>query len=309
MDSLPPYVPRPPVAPPAPRMSPVAPTHDQARPSRFHSSPLHIVVYAVVIFAFWNIPGARTLINPLKLFTIGWHELCHISLAILTGGSVMKVCIDPDMGGATIVSGGHPPTILAAGYVGSTIFGGLFIMAGFDTLVSKIMSFVLGVGLIAPLALVRNKLTILLTVVYEGLLVGFWFIDHARSCKRRQALRWYCLFIGVMNALYVVWDIADDKYFRKANDSDATQWSLLYPRIPAHVWATLWIIFEIAVLTGFVLLGIAAFKRTPDEMYAEAGYHLMCNNHLQTRIASRYPLYPTLNAVDPSPPSSLPLVL
>lgn len=74
----------------------------------------------------------------------------------------MKVCIDPDMGGCTIVSGGHPPTILAAGYVGSTIFGGLFIMAGFDTLVSKIMSFVLGVGLIAPLALVRNKLYVYL---------------------------------------------------------------------------------------------------------------------------------------------------
>lgn len=100
-------------------------------------------------------------------------------------------------------------------------------MAGFDTLVSKIMSFVIGVGLAAPLALVRNKLyvlsapfpptfltlasiplppsllsarlsalrnphttrplapytmayrTILLTVVYEGLLIGFWFIDHA----------------------------------------------------------------------------------------------------------------------------------
>ncbi|CDO73276.1 hypothetical protein BN946_scf185008.g38 [Trametes cinnabarina] len=265
-------------------MSPVAPTHDQARTISLASIPLPahthislsvqvpvlyvIVVYAVVIFAFWNIPGARTVINPLKLFTIGWHELCHISMAILTGGTVLKVCIDPDMGGATIVSGGHPTTILAAGYVGSTIFGGLFIMAGFDTLVSKIMSFVLGVGLIAPLALVRNKLTILLTVIYEGLLVGFWFIDHA------QALRWYCLFIGVMNALYVVWDIADDKYFRKANDSDATQWSILYPRIPAHVWATLWIVFEIAVLTGFVLLGIAAFKRTPDQMAAEAGTSL-----------------------------------
>lgn len=29
-------------------------------------------------------------------------------------------------------------------------------------------------------------------------------------------------------------DIADDKYFRKANDSDATQFSLLYPWIGAH---------------------------------------------------------------------------
>ncbi len=31
-------------------------------------------------------------------------------------------------------------------------------MAGFDTLVSKIMSFVIGIGLVAPLAVVRNKL-------------------------------------------------------------------------------------------------------------------------------------------------------
>lgn len=36
--------------------------------------------------------------------------------------------------------------------------GGLFILAGWDTLVAKVMSFVLGIGLIMPLALVRDKL-------------------------------------------------------------------------------------------------------------------------------------------------------
>lgn len=39
-----------------------------------------IVVYAVVIFAFWVIPGFRVVLNPLKLLTIGWHELCHITM-------------------------------------------------------------------------------------------------------------------------------------------------------------------------------------------------------------------------------------
>lgn len=42
------------------------------------SSSPQIVVYTVVIFAVWNIPAVRNLINPLKLFAIGWHELCHI---------------------------------------------------------------------------------------------------------------------------------------------------------------------------------------------------------------------------------------
>lgn len=70
----------------------------------------------------------------------------------------MSVSIDPNTGGATRVEGGHPPTILAAGYIGSTIFGGVFTLGGWDTLVAKILSFVLGIGLISPLVLVRDKL-------------------------------------------------------------------------------------------------------------------------------------------------------
>lgn len=34
--------------------------------------------------------------------------------------------------------------------------------------------------------------TIILTIIYEILLVGFWFIDHG------NALRWYCLFLGII---------------------------------------------------------------------------------------------------------------
>ena len=110
----------------------------------------------------------------------------------------MRMSIDPAKGGYTTVDGGHSPSILCAGYVGSTLLGGLFLLGGFDTLVAKLLSFVAAVGLIAPLSLVRDKLyvdqllprshphegadthrTIFLTLVFEGLLVGFWFVDHA----------------------------------------------------------------------------------------------------------------------------------
>ncbi|EPT01312.1 hypothetical protein FOMPIDRAFT_1049021 [Fomitopsis schrenkii] len=253
-------------------MSPITPTKEQL-PTLYIS-----VVFTVVIFGLWVIPILRLLIVPLKLFTVGFHEFCHIVAAVFTGGNVTKVTIDPDIGGATHVEGGRPLAILTAGYVGSTIFGGVFVLAGFDILMSKILSFVLGLGLIAPLALVRNKLTILLTCIYEGLLVGFWFVDHG------QPLRWYCLFVGIMNIFYVIWDIADDMYFRKSNDSDATQFARLFPRVPAHAdvrrsspyaaWAALWIAFELGVLVGFMLLGIVAFKRTDAQMYQEAAEFL-----------------------------------
>lgn len=56
------------------------------------------------------------------------------------------------------MEGGRPPIILSAGYFGSSVFGGAFILGGFDSLVAKILSFVLGLGLITPLVLVRDKL-------------------------------------------------------------------------------------------------------------------------------------------------------
>ena len=56
------------------------------------------------------------------------------------------------------MEGGSPWFTLSAGYIGSTLLGGVFILGGCDTLVAKVMSFVLGVGLVLPLVLVRDKL-------------------------------------------------------------------------------------------------------------------------------------------------------
>ncbi|KAJ6621355.1 peptidase M50B-like-domain-containing protein [Mycena sp. CBHHK59/15] len=245
---------RPPIAPPmgSPSQSAIP---GALTPSGDQIVVLYVIIaMAVIIFGFWNVPVVRALINPLKLFTIGWHELCHISAAIFSGGRILKVTIDPHVGGATIVEGGRPLFILSSGYIGSTLLGALFTLAGWDTLVAKVMSFVLGIGLIMPLALVRDKLTILLTIIYEAFLIGFWFVDHG------GALRWYCLFIGVMNILFVIWDVADDRFFHKTNDSDATQFAILYPRISPHQWACIWIFFELGVLAAFSVLGIMAFK-------------------------------------------------
>ncbi|KAK0188790.1 peptidase M50B-like-domain-containing protein [Armillaria mellea] len=258
---------RPPLA--APTASASAAATSTITPSSDQIVVLYVMIsMAVVIFGFWNVPGIRNCINPLKLFTIGWHELCHIIIAILTGGRILRITIDPHVGGATIVEGGRPAFILAAGYIGSTLFGGLFVLAGWDILVAKIMSFVLGIGMIMPLKLVRDKFTILLTILYEALLIGFWFIDHA------SALRWYCLFVGIMNIFYAVWDVADDRFFHKTNDSDATQFSILFPRIQPHIWATFWIFFEALVLAGVAVLGILVFKRTSTQMYDEAAKFL-----------------------------------
>jgi hypothetical protein len=76
---------------------------------------------------------------------------------------------------------------------------------------------------------------------------------------------------------YVVWDFTDDRFFKKLNDSDATQFSLLYPKVPAHCkslvraqsgtahalqidWATGWFVLSALVFIAMLLVGIAVFK-------------------------------------------------
>lgn len=50
---------------------------------QLHTNHLQILAMAVIIFGFWNVPIVRNFINPLKLFTIGLHEFCHISAVSL----------------------------------------------------------------------------------------------------------------------------------------------------------------------------------------------------------------------------------
>jgi hypothetical protein len=50
--------------------------------------------------------------------------------------------------------------------------------------------------------------------------------------------------------------------FRPERTKNSTQYS---------VWAVFWITFQLAWLIGFVLIGIASFKLTPEQMAVEAG--------------------------------------
>ena len=77
---------------------------------------------------------------------------------MLTGGTILSVSIDPNLGGCTRVEGGYPSIILTAGYFGSTVVGAAFTLGGWDTLVAKVLSFIYGIGLICPIILVRDKL-------------------------------------------------------------------------------------------------------------------------------------------------------
>ena len=122
------------------------------------------------------------------------------------------------------MQGGISAVTLPAGYLGSSLIGALLIFCGFDIVASKIASIVLGVCFLLTLWWARKDwLTIGTIILAVGLLVVCWFINHAEplrfvvvSClsptsksQDRVGLdeSFEQLFIGVMSALYSVWDI------------------------------------------------------------------------------------------------------
>lgn len=161
-----------------------------------------IAAYAAVIAVLWNVPYVRYSLWPFKMLVIAFHEFGHALAAVLTGGKVKSISLDPNEGGVTHMLGGRAGVTLPAGYLGSSLVGALLTFCGFDEVASKVASIVLGACFLAILWWARRDwLTIITVLLAVGLIVACWFIAHA------EALRFVVLFIGVMSSLYSVWDI------------------------------------------------------------------------------------------------------
>jgi len=218
-----------------------------------------IVVYMVVIALLWNIPYVRWSLWPFKMLVIAFHEFGHAITACCTGGRVKSISLDPREGGVTHMQGGISAITLPAGYLGSSLIGALLIFCGFDIVASKIASIVLGVCFLLTLWWARRDwLTIVTVLLAVGLLVACWFIKHA------EPLRFVVLFIGVMSALYSVWDICDDLILRKVNTSDASVFAERYGG-SSQCWGVIWSIVSLVFMIGGIIAGIAAFPESFSE--------------------------------------------
>src|SRR5438477_10150440 len=82
---------------------------------------------AVLGILFWN----TWPLYPFKLLVVLMHESGHAAATLLVGGSVDGIRISPDQGGMTYSR--FPPSLLreviisSAGYVGSTVSGGVLL--------------------------------------------------------------------------------------------------------------------------------------------------------------------------------------
>jgi len=85
--------------------------------------PLALAVVFVLLFD-------SIVVYPFRLFVVFLHEVGHGTAAVLTGGRIVSIGISPDEGGVCVTRGGIRFVVLNAGYLGSLLFGALFLVLG-----------------------------------------------------------------------------------------------------------------------------------------------------------------------------------
>jgi hypothetical protein len=213
------------------------------RPGRRLLVPLGLSLLALL---FWD----TFVVYPFRVFVVFLHEISHGIAAVLTGGSIVSIGLTFDEGGVCLTRGGSRFLVLNAGYLGSLLFGALFLVLGERR--RRARAVVAAIG----------AFTLVVTLLYVRSLFGFVYgllaaiVLLAVASKLQPVVSEMLLAgIGAMSCLYAVWDVASDVLLRSVAESDASALARL-TGVPAVFWGVLWMAVSLVVL-GSVLRRLA----------------------------------------------------
>ena len=199
---------------------------------------------------FGGIWGWR-LLYPIRLFVTFLHEFGHAFGALISGGTVDYIRINPDSGGLTVARGGSQALIILGGYLGSVIFGNIlvYIAAAKPKLIQPALGVIIASMAIAGVIWFNSIFTFLT-------LAAFAFFLYFVGFKTRHGRE--CLFVlGVLSLLYILQDTAHGP------SSDLQAFESVIGLFPAGVWMILWLC--IALLLGAFNLKLLMRSPTPPK--------------------------------------------
>jgi hypothetical protein len=185
-------------------------------------------------------------VYPFRLFVVFLHEISHGLAAVTTGGAIVSIGLSFDEGGVCLTRGGWPFLILNAGYLGSLLWGALFLLLGGRRTRAR------------PVVAVLGAFTLAVTLVYVRTWFGFLYglatglVLLAVATKLKPAVAETLLAaLGATSVLYAIWDVASDVLLRHSGQSDAAALARL-TGVPAILWGAAWIALSTAVLVSVV---------------------------------------------------------
>ena len=202
-----------------------------------------LLIFVGIMF-LWNTP----LMYPLKIFVVFMHEVSHGLAAIVTGGSIVEIEVNPQQGGHALTQGGSRFWTLTAGYLGSLLWGGIILLFAAKTHFDKTVSVIIGTCMVViTIAFGTSVFTYLFGVGFGVLLIFFGVFLPERFND------WVLRIIGVTSCLYAILDIKSDVLDRSHLRSDAWMLSEVTP-FPTEFWGILWIVIAIGLTLWFLYI-------------------------------------------------------
>lgn len=192
----------------------------------------------------------RWIQHPLDLFLTFIHEAGHALAALLTGGQVLELVVDPNMAGYTRSAGGWRPLIISGGYLGVAVAGAILLRLNTTSVRRHVLEgcaaavlgltllyagdmFTRGLGVgaavvLAAIGLYTNDLVEYVTVNFLGVYVG----------------------LGALKEFPVLWRLhagAARITAGGAGKTDAEAMAEL-TGLPANVWVILWLLIAVFLL-------------------------------------------------------------
>jgi hypothetical protein len=233
------------------------------------------LVAVVIVWLLWNVPQLSALAYPFRLFVTYAHEAGHSIAALLTGGRVLGFAVSADGSGLATTAGGIRAIILPAGYLGAALFGSLLFYLVNTTRRARLISALVGAGLIVfTLLFARPDHSGLPLALIVGLLAGLGLV--ALAWKASPDLNLLVLNVLAMmtalNAVLDVWLLARNTGVTVTRpgggviNNDAAAFTReVAPLIPPAVWAVLWAALSVMMIGGAVYFSILRPLLRDDE--------------------------------------------
>lgn len=214
---------------------------------------LAALIAFVLVLVVWNVPQLSGVLYPFRLFVTFVHESGHGLAAIISGGTFGRFEVFSNGSGVALTAGGSRALILPAGYLCAAFFGAILFYLANRVPHTRVISFVLGAGLILITLLYTDFLA---TAFIVGVLMGAALI--LLGWRAHQDINLIILnVLAMLTGLNAVLDL-----FYLVNNSgaglgtvrnDAVAFSAqIAPIIPAWVWAGLWALIALAALGASV---------------------------------------------------------
>ncbi|MFQ3578862.1 MAG: M50 family metallopeptidase [Bacteroidales bacterium] len=206
-----------------------------------------IVVVGFLLIKYF-VPFGSLIMYPVSLFVTILHELGHAFFTVITGGSVHTINIHYDGSGYAEVQGGFTPLVVMGGYIGSAIFGNIYIHIGllYPRIVKWLVYFTVAILLFTALYWYSSIVSSVIVLIY---CTALYFVSKWNN----TSLTVFTSSLGMLSVLYILED------YNNGPSSDLQKFSSLFGGTPVAFWMYIWLIIAV-IITFFNIRYI--LKRT-----------------------------------------------